>query len=429
MLRELLRPVPLGIYFLSFAVGIVGALVLPTFSVFLGKELGVRPLLVGLPFTGLALASIGYNHWIGQWSDRLSDRRPLVAGFCAVGVLSCVIFALTRNYWLVVFSAVALFSLGMVAYSQMLAYSLDYADRQLPLGRVPLFNAIVRAQIAIAWVAGPPAGFLLSSYFGFSTMYWSAAAVFALVGLVSVKLLPKLDDSAETDSAETSTHENDQPPAPSESPARRSEIPRITSPEHRRSLWLCLLAFSLMWCVNHAYLIALPLHLDENLGIGTEWVGWIMGTAAGLEVPIMLVAGVLGARINLMVMVRFAGFAGFVLYAGVLFSSHLWQLFALQFFNAVLVGVLAGLGVSVIQALMPGRSGSASALYTNTTHVGNLLSSVQIAVVADLFGYDMVFWVNLVIVALAMLAFAGVRTVNSTPRPPSSSPAVPDSAT
>ncbi|WP_051234905.1 sugar efflux transporter [Marinimicrobium agarilyticum] len=413
MVRDLLRPVPLGIYFLSFATGVVGALVLPTFSVFLAKELGVRPLLVGLPFTGLALASIGYNQWIGHWSDKLSDRRPLVAGFCLVGVLSCAIFALTREYWLVVFSAVALFSLGMVAYSQMLAYSLDYAERQLPLARIPLFNAIVRAQIAIAWVAGPPAGFLLASYFGFSTMYWVAAALFVVVGLTSLKLLPKLPAA----DASGSTQE-----APREEPATAE--PQSALGPGRKSLLLCLIAFSLMWCVNNAYLIALPLHLDNNLGIDTEWVGWIMGTAALLEVPVMLLAGVLAARVNLMAMVRLAGVAGFLLYAGVLFSSQLWQLFALQIFNAIFIGVLAGLGVSVVQSLMPGRSGSASALYTNTTHVGNLLSSLQVALVADWFGYGAVFWVSLVIVALAMVAFLGVRfgapTRSSAPPAPGS---------
>lgn len=413
MVRDLLRPVPLGIYFLSFATGVVGALVLPTFSVFLAKELGVRPLLVGLPFTGLALASIGYNQWIGHWSDKLSDRRPLVAGFCLVGVLSCAIFALTREYWLVVFSAVALFSLGMVAYSQMLAYSLDYAERQLPVARIPLFNAIVRAQIAIAWVAGPPAGFLLSSYFGFSTMYWVAAALFVVVGLTSLKLLPKLPESRSGDSTPELQDEK-----------RAPESQSLLGPG-RKALLLCLVAFSLMWCVNNAYLIALPLHLDNNLGIDTEWVGWIMGTAALLEVPVMLLAGILGARVNLMAMVRLAGVAGFLLYAGVLFSSHLWQLFALQIFNAIFIGVLAGLGVSVIQALMPGRSGSASALYTNTTHVGNLLSSLQVALVADWFGYGAVFWVSLVIVALAMLAFLGVRFGEPT-RP--SAPPAPGSA-
>jgi SET family sugar efflux transporter-like MFS transporter len=188
----LCRPAALGIYVLFFMVGVVGALVLPTLSIFLAKEIGVRPLLVGIPFAGIALASIIYNQVIGTWSDKLKDRRPLVAGFCSIGTLSCLIFAFSRNYGLVAFTATFLFSLSMVSFSQMLAYSLDYAAKQIPLERIPLFNAVVRAQIAIAWVAGPPAGFLLASYLGFTATYSLAAVILALVAVLSVKLLPRL---------------------------------------------------------------------------------------------------------------------------------------------------------------------------------------------------------------------------------------------
>src|SRR5690606_37306536 len=171
-----------------FAVGVVGALVLPTLSVFVAKEIGERPLLVGIPIAGVALSSIIYIQWIGHWSDSLADRRPLVAGFCFVGTVSCAIFALSRNYWLVAATAILLFSLAMVSFSQMLAYRLDCADRFIPHDRIPLFNAIVRAQIAFAWVAGPPAGFIMASYLGFSATYGLAAGLFGLVGIVSIRL-------------------------------------------------------------------------------------------------------------------------------------------------------------------------------------------------------------------------------------------------
>lgn len=397
----LFRPLALGIYLLFFMVGLVGALVLPTLSLFLAKEIGVRPLLVGIPFAGIALASIVYNQVIGHWSDKLKDRRPLVAGFCLVGTLSCVIFALSRNYWLVAFTAILLFSLSMVSFSQMLAYSLDYAERYIPLERIPLFNAIVRAQIAFAWVAGPPAGFLFASFLGFTLTYGLAAGLFAAVALLSLKFLPALGARA---IASKSNDVVDEPAA--------STLP--LAPAAFRSLLFCVIAFSLMWGANNAYLISLPLHLNDNLAIGTEWVGWIMGTCALLEVPFMLLAGYLAARINLIVMVRCAGVAGLILYAGVFFAEDLWQLFALQMFNAIFIGILAGLGVSVIQELMPGRSGSASALYTNTTHIGNLLSSLMVGVVADYFGYGSVFAVNIAIVLLAIIAFMFVGSPTRT---------------
>jgi MFS transporter, SET family, sugar efflux transporter len=390
----LFRPIALGLYLLFFTAGVVGALVLPAFSLFLAKEIGVRPLLVGLAFAGIALASIAYNHWIGHWSDKLDDRRPLVATFCLVGALACVVFALSRNYWLVAFTAVFLLSLSMVSFSQIMAYSLDYAEAEIPTERIPLFNAIMRAQIAFAWVAGPPAGFLLATYFGFDVSYGVAAILYVLVAMACFKLLPRLPKKKK----------------PVDAAGTQIVLPPL-SPAIKESLWLCAMAFSLMWGVNNAYLISLPIHLKDNLHIDAQWMGWVMGTTAALEVPFMLMAGHYASRFRLITLIRCAGIAALLLYLGVYFATALWQLFVLQIFNAIFIGVLAGLGVSVIQDLMPGRSGGAAALYTNTTHIGNLLSSLMVGLVADYYGYHQVFLVNIVLVIIAIWAFGRVRSM------------------
>ena len=389
-MSPLFRPLALGIYGLFCLAGLVGALILPTLSLFLAKEIGVRPLLVGLPFAGIALTSMIYNQVIGHWSDKLPDRRPLVAGFCLVGVLVCVVLGLSRSYWVVAATVVGLLSLALVSFSQILAYSLDYADRHIPAQRIPLFNAIVRAQIAIAWVAGPPAGFLLAGYLGFTFMYLLAAGMFLLVALLSLWLLPRLDAHAQHLELE-----------------RADIVPLVAW--QKRALIFSVLGFSLMWGANNSYLISMPLHLKDGLGVGTEWVGWVMGTCAGLEIPFMLLAGHYAARVKIINLIKLAGLSALVLYLGVYFAQALWQFFALQIFNAIFIGVLAGLGVSVIQELMPGRSGAASALYTNTTHMGNLISSLLVGLVADIYGYHQVFAVNLIVIALAILAFGRVK--------------------
>lgn len=393
MSNTLFKPVALGIYFLTFALGLVGALLLPTMSIFFADQVGVSPFWVGIPYAGIALCSIAYNQLIGDWSDSLNDRRLLVTALCAVGVLGCLVFALSRDYWLTCLSAVFLLSLAMVAFSQILAYSLEYAETFLPLEKIALFNAVVRAQIAFAWVAGPPAGFLIASYWGFTNLYLSAAVLFVAVAIISPKLLPAINASG-TSHIKT---------------VAKVGVWSSLDVRSRWSLALCVLAFSLMWCVNNAYLISLPLHLTRNLAISTSWVGWIMAAAAALEVPVMLLAGVLAARIDPLQLVRTSALAGLVLYVGVFWATALWQLFVLQIANAVFIGILAGLGVSVVQQMLPGRAGSASALYTNTTHIGTLLSSLLISGVAEAYGYLSVFVANMVLVLLAGGLFLLVR--------------------
>lgn len=392
MLRALLQPVALGVYFLTFASGVAGALILPTLSTFFADQVGVSPFWVGIPYAGIALGSIGYNHWIGHWSDSLRDRRLLVALLCLVGVGGTLIFAFSRHYWLTSASAVFLLSLAMVSFSQILAYSLEFAETHLPLERIVLFNAVVRAQVAFAWVAGPPLGFLMASHFGFTCLYLVTACLFALVALLSVKLLPALSRAQQGQ----------------EKPARKAHFLAGLDRRARLSLLYCCLAFAFFWCVNNAYLISLPLHLSRNLAVDIGWVGWIMGAAAGLEIPVMLLAGLLAGRLSSLVLVRASGIAALILYVGIYFASDLWQLFALQLANAVFVGVLAGIGISVVQAMLPGRAGSASALYTNTTHLGTLLSSMVVGTVAERFGYQSVFLANIALVVVALMLFSAV---------------------
>ncbi|MCP8898755.1 sugar efflux transporter [Gilvimarinus xylanilyticus] len=376
---------------MSFATGVIGALLLPTLSIFFADAIGVSPFWVGIPYAGIAIGSIVYNQLIGAWSDKLADRRWLVVGLCFVGLVACAIFALSRDYWITCLCAIGLLSLSMVAFSQVLAYSLEYAETVIPTDKVALFNALVRAQIAFAWVAGPPLGFLLVSYFSFAVLYWSAAGLFVLVSFFTLGLLPALADHRSANKAQVL-------------PWRQ-----VLTGSSGRSLIFCLLALSLMWGVNNAYLISLPLHLTRNLALDTQWVGWIMGTAAGLEVPVMLLAGVLAARVSPINIVRASGVAGLALYAGVYWADALWQLFVLQLANAVFIGILAGLGVSVVQQMLPGRAGSASALYTNTTHVGTLISSLLVSTVAEAYGYHSVFVANILLVLVATVMFFVVR--------------------
>src|SRR5690625_7431610 len=109
-----------------------------------------------------------------------------------------------------------------------------------------------------------------------------------------------------------------------------------------------------------------------------------MYVGAGVKTPVCQLAGYLSTQVSLSTMVRFAALAGLILYAGVYWLDDLWQLFMLQLPNAIFIGVLAGLGVSVVQRLMPGRSGCASGLYTNTINLRNLVSRFYASFIADL---------------------------------------------
>ncbi|STV06640.1 sugar efflux transporter B [Klebsiella pneumoniae] len=144
----------------AFLTGIAGALQTPTLSLFLTNEVHVRPAMVGFFFTGSAVIGILVSQFLAGRSDRQGDRKQLIVVCCLLGVLACVLFAWNRNYFILLFIGVFLSSFGSTANPQMFALAREHADRT---GReAVMFSSILRAQVSLAWVIGPPLAYALA---------------------------------------------------------------------------------------------------------------------------------------------------------------------------------------------------------------------------------------------------------------------------
>lgn len=138
----------------AFLTGIAGALQTPTLSLFLETEVKVRPALVGLFFTGSAVIGILVSQFLAGRSDKKGDRKSLIFLCCMLGALGFTLFAWSRNYSLLLLVGVLLTSFGSTANPQMFALAREHADRT---GReAVMFTSIMRAQVSLAWVIGPP---------------------------------------------------------------------------------------------------------------------------------------------------------------------------------------------------------------------------------------------------------------------------------
>ena len=144
----------------AFLTGIAGALQTPTLSLFLTNEVHVRPAMVGFFFTGSAVIGILVSQFLAGRSDRQGDRKQLIVVCCLLGVLACVLFAWNRNYFILLFVGVFLSSFGSTANPQMFALAREHADKT---GReAVMFSSILRAQVSLAWVIGPPLAYALA---------------------------------------------------------------------------------------------------------------------------------------------------------------------------------------------------------------------------------------------------------------------------
>ncbi|EKB8892898.1 sugar efflux transporter SetB, partial [Shigella flexneri] len=357
----------------AFLTGIAGALQTPTLSIFLTDEVHARPAMVGFFFTGSAVIGILVSQFLAGRSDKRCDRKSLIVFCCLLGVLACTLFAWNRNYFVLLFVGVFLSSFGSTANPQMFALAREHADKT---GReAVMFSSFLRAQVSLAWVIGPPLAYALAMGFSFTVMYLSAAVAFIVCGVMVWLFLPSMQKELPLATGTV-------------------EAPR----RNRRDTLLLFVICTLMWGSNSLYIINMPLFIINELHLPEKLAGVMMGTAAGLEIPTMLIAGYFAKRLGKRFLMRVAAVGGVCFYAGMLMAHSPAILLGLQLLNAIFIGILGGIGMLYFQDLMPGQAGSATTLYTNTSRVGWIIAGSVAGIVAEIWNYHAVFWFAMVMI-------------------------------
>ncbi|MDU5453946.1 sugar efflux transporter [Pseudescherichia vulneris] len=352
----------------AFMMGIAGALQAPTLSLFLSREVGAEPFWVGLFYTVNAIAGILVSLWLAKRSDSQGDRRRLIMFCCAMAVGNALLFAFNRHYLTLITCGVLLASLANTAMPQLFALAREYADSSAR--EVVMFSSVMRAQLSLAWVIGPPLAFMLALNYGFTAMFTIAAGIFIISFALIALILPSV--------------------ARVEQPADVA-VTQISGwrDGNVRKLFV---ASTLMWTCNTMYIIDMPLWISGDLGLPDRLAGILMGTAAGLEIPAMILAGYYVKRIGKRRMMTLAVAAGVLFYIGLIFFHSERALLLLQLFNAVFIGIVAGIGMLWFQDLMPGRAGAATTLFTNSISTGVILAGVIQGALAQSYGHGMVYW-------------------------------------
>ncbi|EML8501188.1 sugar efflux transporter SetB [Escherichia coli] len=370
----------------AFLTGIAGALQTPTLSIFLTDEVHARPAMVGFFFTGSAVIGILVSQFLAGRSDKRGDRKSLIVFCCLLGVLACTLFAWNRNYFVLLFVGVFLSSIGSTANPQMFALAREHADKT---GReAVMFSSFLRAQFSLAWVIGPPLAYALAMGFSFTVMYLSAAVAFIVCGVMVWLFLPSMQKELPLATGTV-------------------EAPR----RNRRDTLLLFVICTLMWGSNSLYIINMPLFIINELHLPEKLAGVMMGTAAGLEIPTMLIAGYFAKRLGKRFLMRVAAVGGVCFYAGMLMAHSPVILLGLQLLNAIFIGILGGIGMLYFQDLMPGQAGSATTLYTNTSRVGWIIAGSVAGIVAEIWNYHAVFWFAMVMIIATLFCLLRIKDV------------------
>ncbi|QGY12376.1 sugar efflux transporter [Escherichia coli] len=367
----------------AFLTGIAGALQTPTLSIFLADELKARPIMVGFFFTGSAIMGILVSQFLARHSDKQGDRKLLILLSAAILECQFIRFAWNCNY-----QRRTLEKPCRTANPQMFALAREHADRT---GReTVMFSTFLRAQISLAWVIGPPLAYELAMGFSFKVMYLTAAIAFVVCGLIVWLFLPSIQRNI---------------------PVVTQPVEILPSTNRKRDTRLLFVVCSMMWAANNLYMINMPLFIIDELHLTDKLAGEMIGIAAGLEIPMMLIAGYYMKRIGKRLLMLIAIVSGMCFYASVLMATTPAVELELQILNAIFLGILCGIGMLYFQDLMPEKIGSATTLYANTSRVGWIIAGSVDGIMVEIWSYHALFWLAIGMLGIAMICLLFIKDI------------------
>jgi SET family sugar efflux transporter-like MFS transporter len=368
----------------SVSVGLATALALPFMSLFLTGEVGADPVALGafllvMPIAGLVLSTL-----IGRLSDARAIRRTLLAAGAGAGACGYALFAVLRDYWLLLAVSSTLIAVASSVMPQMFAYARQSLERSGST-KAPLYITSLRTLISLSWVAGPPLAALLVSMTGYGGLFGATALFYAAVAVLTIRL-PEL------------------------TPEKRA----TTEPERARrgpraEIVFAVLAFVLIQGAAILGTTMLPLFVTDELHGTTGDTGLILGLCAALEIPLMIGFGVLAVKTNLRRLVLCGAVVALGYHGVMLATTSTWHVAAAQVLNAVVISAVMGIGISYFQTLAPDRPGYATTLFTNTTTAGAMVAGPLLGVALQ-FGHRSAYLICLMMCALGLVLLALART-------------------
>jgi SET family sugar efflux transporter-like MFS transporter len=248
-----------------------------------------------------------------------------------------------------------------------------------------------RAIISAAWMGGPPLATAIIGWAGARGILL-ALVVIALANIATTAVMLARRRRGAQDGPAT-------PPARS---------PHALPPGSRLATILIIGAFVLFQATNATAMTFMAIYVTETVGLPVLWAGIVLGLAAALEVPALMLIGRLGDRIAHLTLVAAGALLSAVYYLGLAVVTEPMLLLVLQLPNALGFAAISGIGLALFQDLIPG-AGMSTGLFMNARRVGAILSGPIIAAGAlPLLGQRGIFLVcgALTLLGLALIPLA-----------------------
>ena len=369
-------------------IGMAVAITAPFLVLFTTEVHGITSTQHGIFLAMIALMSFLVNSVVGRLSDKIPQYRNIII-LCS---LLCFVFAfmnylLISNTLMMIILVILFQGLGAPAMPQLYAIAREGINESHS-DRAVLANTVLRSMFSFGFLMGPLVGTILLMKFDYDGLFIGTILLF-LVVFISCLFVKKPNTQFHY-----STTSHIKPEAPNMFKTKEILLPFI--------------AFVLLHIGQWMYLLNMPLYVKNYLNESAREVGWLSSLCAGLEVPIMILLGMLASRLKTMTLLKIGAVVGAIFFISIGIFESVYAMLIGQIALAFFISVLLGLGISFFQDLLPDFPGYASTLFSNAMIVGQFVGNLLGGAMSEWVGLGYVFYVSgsFLIVAFIILLFS-----------------------
>lgn len=373
--------------------GMALAITVPFFVLYATQELGMTRGLYGVMMALFALAGFGVNTIVARFSDRAGfSRKYMIMFSLAMASVAFSMYYLVSNPYL--FIALYVFFGGMAAPAmpQMYASARESINASASSKNAVFANTVLRSMFSFGFLFGPLVGTVLLKHFGFAGIFGGTVVIYWIVLITFLIFFHEVKP---------------------EKVVYNSQRVEPVAPNLAKDMYLLIpfLAFVFLHVGQWMYTLNMPLFVTEFLHADEANVGYLASLCAGLEVPFMIILGILASRFQTRTLLMIGGLLGGAYYFSIGVFDSVTAMLIGQVLLAFFLAILLGLGISYFQDILPDFPGYASTLFSNAMIVGQLLGNLLGGVMSDIVGLGNVFFVSSGFILLAFILLIFTKPV------------------
>ncbi|EQA5991126.1 sugar efflux transporter [Staphylococcus pseudintermedius] len=386
MFRELLTIKNYKLFIVNMMlIGMGIAITVPFFVLFATNQLGMTTNQFGLLLALAAISQFTMNSIVARFSDTHAiNRKVIIIVGLFMGAISFTLPFFVHSVVLFIILYAIFQGLFAPAMPQLYASARESINQSTSSSRAVFANSVLRSMFSFGFLFGPLVGNILNQSWGYSGLFGGTVAIILTTLLLQVFFFKDIK---------------------AKKPVRDSIMTEQDAPSMLKHRYLIVpfIAFVLLHIGQWMYTLNMPLFVTQYLHEEEKYVGHLASLCAGLEVPFMIILGMVASKVETRTLLAIAAVCGSLFFGSIGIFESIHMMLVGQVLLAAFLAVLLGIGISYFQDVLPQYPGYASTLFANAMVIGQLLGNLLGGAMSQWVGLGNVFYVSALSLACAFV--------------------------